>query len=80
MKIIRWIAIIVLVAGIGLAGYWFRRRHASHAGNGAGAGNTNVVAQVRLAPVKQSTLSQTTTAYGSIIARPGKAHSVFRVV
>ncbi len=75
MKIIKWIAIIVVIAGIGFAGYWFVLRHSNSASD-AGAGNTNVIALVSLATAKQSKISETITAYGSIIARPGKAHAV----
>ena len=75
MRIIKWIIIILFISGIGFAGYWFGLRR-SNSANDASGGNTKVVAQVSLATAKQSKISETITAYGSIIARPGKAHAV----
>jgi multidrug efflux pump subunit AcrA (membrane-fusion protein) len=75
-KRVLFFAIIIAAAAFG--GWWFGHRGAGGgmAGGGSAGGESNVVAQVQLAPVLQSNISRIITAYGSVVARPGKAISV----
>jgi RND family efflux transporter MFP subunit len=68
--------IVIVLAGAG--GYWIGLHHEKNAGEGDDESTTaptteeKPVAQVTLAPLKRGTITQTITAYGSVVAQPGE--------
>ncbi len=69
-KIILWIAAVAVVLFLGYCAY-------QHFSGGAGQEKKQEpVAQVQVAPIERKSISQKLTAYGSVVAQPGKTHSV----
>jgi RND family efflux transporter MFP subunit len=76
MKMIRLMIVIgVIVAAAAGAGFWLGQRHGAgeHEAEATTQPSEDVkpVAEVEVAPLKQATISETITAYGSVVAQPG---------
>ncbi|HXE55690.1 MAG TPA: efflux RND transporter periplasmic adaptor subunit [Tepidisphaeraceae bacterium] len=68
-----WVIVILLIAAAAGAGYWFGHRGAgattdSDEGGGGEEKKVKPVATVQVTPIRQGTISEQITAYGSIIA------------
>ncbi len=78
MKKVVWFVVIALLAGGAV--WWFMHRGSGSAGetagNTAGDASSAVTAHVQTAKVGRKAITETLTAYGSIVAQPGKTHSV----
>ena len=66
--IIGAIAVVLMVAGL----VWIAQRF----GVGKEEKKTGSVAQVQVAKVERKTITETVIVYGSVVAQPGKTHSV----
>ncbi len=75
-KTIRFIVVILVV--IALAAGWraFHRHPEPASEDAAGEAKKDVVAHVQVAKIARKTLSEKVIAYGSVIAQPGKTHSI----
>ena len=81
MKSTRLLAILFVLLGSGIGLLLFLRGHRTFAPEQAAAQNAEVdvpkpVAQVQIVPVQRKSISEKLTAYGSVIAQPGKTHFV----
>lgn len=66
------IALLALAAVV----WWVATPHQPAADEGEGGGEVQPVAHVTVAKAERKTLSETVTAYGSVVAQPGKTHAV----
>jgi membrane fusion protein (multidrug efflux system) len=78
---IRLIIVALVIAVLATLVWWFFHRHSEasseeHASGEAGEEKKEVVAHVQTAKIEQKTISEKIIAYGSVIAQPGKTHSV----
>jgi RND family efflux transporter MFP subunit len=71
----RWLFYCVVVLAALALGFWLGHRSGG-AADEAGGDEKGPVAQVALAPIAKKTIAENITAYGSVIAQPGKSHSV----
>ena len=71
----RWIWRLVVVLAALAIGYWLGHHSSSAPDENAGDQN-HPVAQVELARIEKKKIAEDVTAYGSVIAQPGKSHSV----
>ncbi|MEO8426574.1 MAG: efflux RND transporter periplasmic adaptor subunit [Verrucomicrobiota bacterium] len=76
MKTLKWVFSARLLLGVGFAGTWLAGCRPNNTTQEKGVDDTHVIAQVELAPVVKSNISETVTAYGSVIPRPGATHAV----
>lgn len=71
----RWIfRLLILLVAIAL-GYWLGHRSSGPTDENSGD-QKKPVAQVELARIEKKEIAEDVTAYGSVIAQPGKSHSV----
>jgi membrane fusion protein (multidrug efflux system) len=71
----RWLFRSAVVLAAVALGFWLGKRSGSGAEE-AGGDETGSIAEVVLAPITKKTIAENVTAYGSVIAQPGKSHAV----
>jgi membrane fusion protein, multidrug efflux system len=77
MRRLSVILLILLGSGVGL--FFLLRSHrtsAAEATQGAESDDRKAVAQVEIVPIERKSISENLTAYGSVVAQPGKTHFV----
>jgi membrane fusion protein, multidrug efflux system len=77
----RLLVIVLVLLGSGVGLLFFSRSHRTSAAEqtpnqSAEGDETKPVAQVQLVPIERKSISEKLTAYGSVVAQPGKTHFV----
>ena len=75
MKRKRWLANCALILAALALGFWLGKRLGGGAAEEAGD-ESGPIAQVALASIAKKMIAENITAYGSVIAQPGKSHAV----